>query len=82
MLYNGNGDAVWVTGTYLKGTAPCTLSVSGDGGGTIAVNDANGTQLFVQPQNPSPPPVGGVLASGQQLQEVSPHSVTFLKGSL
>ena len=71
MLYNGNlanvgpnaGAAVWASGTYKAGMAPCLLTVSGTHGGFITVNDATGMLLFQQPQT-------GKLSSGQQLQQV------------
>ena len=71
MLYNGNvavmgqlaGAAVWSSGSYGQGTAPCMLTVSGTNGGSISVSDVTGVLLFQQPQN-------GVLFSGQHLQQV------------
>lgn len=69
MLYNANvannagpAASIWSSGTYNKGTAPCALTVSGDAGGSITVDDTHGMQLFYA--------AAGVLFSGQQLLQV------------
>ena len=57
MLYNGNlanvgpnaGAAVWASGTYKAGMAPCLLTVSGTHGGSITVSDAKNMVLYSQP---------------------------------
>lgn len=52
--------ATWSTDTLGAGTPPCSLTVSGDQGGHIAISDADQVILFsapIQVAGPSPPPV-------------------------
>lgn len=57
VLYNGNfaqtgpiaQSAVWSSATFNKGTPLCTAIVSSVAGGSLTVDDMNGTQLFKQP---------------------------------
>lgn len=83
VLYNGNyatsgaigQNAIWSSGTFSQGTSPCALNVSGNAGGYFIVNDRYGNQLFKQPKAAACGPslaIAGVLASGQQLQQVGP----------
>ena len=73
MLYNADGDlapdAVWSTATYNEGKNPCSLIVSSADGGSVAVVDSTGAQLFKQPPM-APITPKGILAAGQQLQQV------------
>ena len=75
VLYNKNGmmppDAIFATGTYNKGAAPCKLTVSSAGAGFIAVSDSHSAQLYTAP---APKEVGSTcLASQQQRLHVSWH---------
>ena len=49
--------ALWGSGTYNQGTAPCSAVVSSAGGGSLAVLDATGVLLFLAPSgNTAPDP--------------------------
>ena len=46
---NAPSNAVYSTGTYGQGSPPCSLTVSGVGGGYITVADSNHTVLYLEP---------------------------------
>ena len=63
-------DAVWASGTFNKGGAPCRAVVTGDGGGGFAVLDSTNAVLF---SAGAYSPVGtpyGQLPVGGVLQQV------------
>ena len=58
--------ATWL---QMQGVPPCSMVVSSASGGSIAVEDSNGAQLYKQPPL-VPVALEGTLASGQQLTQV------------
>ena len=67
VLYNGKQNSIFQSGTA-NNTMPCSMSVSSANGGSITVSDAYGSPLFVRPT-----PSTGILASGQNLMQVTPY---------
>ncbi len=74
MLYNKYGSnapqyAVWASGTYNKGVAPCKAVVTGDGGGGFAVLDSTNAVLFsAGAYSPAGTPYGQLPVGGTVLQ--------------
>ncbi len=74
VLYNDGGKApqyaVWASGTYNKGIAPCRAVVTGHGGGGFAVLDSTDAVLYsAGARSPAGTPFGQ-LPAGISLQQV------------
>lgn len=69
-LARNGANAIFETATYNQGTGPCTLIVSGEGGGGFGVADANGITLYsAGSYSPGGTPKG-TLPAGQDLVQV------------
>lgn len=76
MLYNGSyivqGSsppyAIYSTGTWNKGIAPCSLQVSSASGGSFSVVDSKNSVLYLSSSVPQPASVDTLLA-GQSLAQ-------------
>ena len=79
VMYTGAGNApsnaIYASGTYDKGTLPCTLTVSGVGGGFIAVTDSTFHVLYVQPPSFEVLLDGGYTATAPYLNQYQIYDV-------